>query len=220
MRRREFIGILSGGVVAWPVRLLAQQSPMPLVGVLNVRAASEAPQLLAAFRKGLKDTGFVEGQNVAIEYRFADNQSERLPELANDLVRHQAMVIAATNTPAAIAAKAATTSIPIVFATAGNPVQLGLVASFNEPGGNVTGVSQLAVDMAPKRLELLHELLPNARTVALLVNPVPRKSLGSAGSVQGLLARLRKTIRSLVSSKPQRASGSPQVLANARNTTA
>jgi putative tryptophan/tyrosine transport system substrate-binding protein len=144
---------------------------MPLVGVLNVRAASEAPQLLAAFRKGLKDTGFVEGQNVAIEYRFADNQSERLPELANDLVRHQAMVIAATNTPAAIAAKAATTSIPIVFATAGNPVQLGLVASFNEPGGNVTGVSQLAVDMAPKRLELLHELLPNARTVALLVNP-------------------------------------------------
>jgi putative ABC transport system substrate-binding protein len=149
MRRREFIGILSGGVVAWPVRLRAQQPTMPLVGVLNVRAAGEAPQLLAALRKGLKDSGFVEGQNVAIEYRFADNQSERLPELANDLVRHQAMVIAATNTPAAIAAKAATTSIPIVFATAGNPVQLGLVASFNEPGGNVTGVSQLAVDMAP-----------------------------------------------------------------------
>jgi ABC-type uncharacterized transport system substrate-binding protein len=171
MRRRKFIGILAGGVVAWPIKLRAQQPTMPVVGVLNVRAASEAPQLLAAFRKGLKDSGFVEGQNVTLEYRFADNQSDRLPDLANDLVRHQPTVIAATNTPAAIAAKAATTTIPIVFAIAGNPVRLGLVASFNEPGGNITGVSQLAVDMAPKRLELLRELFPKARIMALLVNP-------------------------------------------------
>jgi putative ABC transport system substrate-binding protein len=148
----------------------AQQQALPVIGVLNARGANEAPQLLAAFRQGLKESGFVEGQNVAIEYRFADHQNERLPALASELVHRQVTVIAATNTAAAVAAKAATTSIPIVFAIAANPIQLGLVASLNRPGGNVTGVTQLALDVTAKRLELLHQILPAATTMALLIN--------------------------------------------------
>jgi putative ABC transport system substrate-binding protein len=144
---------------------------MPVVGFLSARAAGDAPHLLAAFRQGLQDTGFTERQNVAIEYRFAGNQNERLPTLAADLVNHQVTMIAALTTPTALAANAATTTIPIVFEVGGDPVQLGLVASLNRPGGNVTGVTQLSIEVAPKRLELLHELLPTARVMALLVNP-------------------------------------------------
>ena len=144
---------------------------MPVIGFLNSRAPGNLPKLLAAFRQGLNDTGYIEGQNVAIEYRFAENQYERLPALAADLVRHQVSVIAATGSPAALAAMRATPIIPIVFETSGDPIKLGLVANLNRPGGNVTGVTQLVQEVEPKLLELLHELLPSIRIVALLVNP-------------------------------------------------
>jgi putative tryptophan/tyrosine transport system substrate-binding protein len=171
MRRRDFIKAIASSSVAWPVAARGQQSRLPVIGYLESWASSDAPQLVAATIQGLKDTGFIEGQNVAIEYRFGQNQNERLPALADDLVHRQVAVIAALGTPAAVAAKAATTTIPIVFGTAGDPVKLGLVASLNRPGGNVTGVSILTLAVTPKRLELLHELIPTAHIMALLVNP-------------------------------------------------
>src|SRR5262245_35661533 len=169
--RRKFLATLLGSAAAWPLAARARPQPMPVIGVLNSRASGDAPQLLAAFRQGLKDTGFVEGQNVRIEYRFAGNENERLPALAADLVHRQVTVIAATTTAAALAARAATTTIPIVVELAANPVQLDLVASLNRPGGNVTGVTHLNTEVAPKRLELLHELVPTTSTIAHLVNP-------------------------------------------------
>jgi putative tryptophan/tyrosine transport system substrate-binding protein len=170
VKRREFITLLGAATAAWPLAAYAQQ-PTPVIGLLDSRVRGETPQFLAATLQGLKDAGFVDGQNVAIEYRFAENQNERLPALAVDLVHRQVTVIAALGTPATLAAQAATSTIPIVFVTAGDPVRLGLVASLNRPGSNITGVSILAVEVAPKRLELLHELVPTARVMALLVNP-------------------------------------------------
>jgi putative ABC transport system substrate-binding protein len=151
IERRKFLATL-GGAAAWPLAARAQQPAMPVVGLLTARAASDAPHLLAAFRQGLQDTGFVERQNVASEYRFAGNQNERLPALAADLVNRQVTVIAALTTPAALAAKAATTTIPVVFETGGDPVQLGLVASLNQPGANITGVTNLAQETVAKRV--------------------------------------------------------------------
>jgi putative tryptophan/tyrosine transport system substrate-binding protein len=173
MRRREFIALLGGAAASplfRPTTARAQPS-MPVIGFISSRAPGDAPELLAAFLQGLKGAGFVEGQNVTVEYRFAENQNERLPALAADLVQRQVTVIAAPTTPAALAAKVATATIPIVVATAGDPVGLGLVASLNRPGGNVTGVTLLFVEVAAKRLELLHELIPTASIVGLLVNP-------------------------------------------------
>jgi putative ABC transport system substrate-binding protein len=144
---------------------------MPVIGFLSPRGPGDTPQLLASFRQGLKDSGFVEGQNVAIEYRFAENQNERLPALAADLVQRHVTVIAAAAVPAVVAARAATASIPIVFEMGDDPVRLGLVAGLDRPSGNVTGVAQLNREVAAKRLELLHELLPAARIAALLANP-------------------------------------------------
>jgi putative ABC transport system substrate-binding protein len=172
MRRREFIR-LSGGVATAallrPGAALAQQA-MPVIGYLNSRAPGADPLLLNAFRQGLKEAGFIEGQNVAIEYRFAENQNERLPELAADLVRRQVAVIVA-NGPATMPAKAASTSIPIVFAVGFDPVQLGLVASLNRPGGNITGVVTSFDEIGPKKLELAREIIPTATNLAALLDP-------------------------------------------------
>jgi putative tryptophan/tyrosine transport system substrate-binding protein len=168
VRRREFIAGL-GGAVAWPVVARAQQSDMPVVGFLD--NSSLNPSFRAAFIHGLGEGGYYEGRNVAVEYRWAEGRNERLPELAADLVRRQVAVIASFNTPSVLAARAATNAVPIVFALGIDPVQAGLVVSLNRPGGNLTGVTQLSVEVAAKRFELLHELAPKVTLVAILVNP-------------------------------------------------
>jgi putative ABC transport system substrate-binding protein len=169
MRRREFV-MLVGGAAAWPPAARAQQPTIPVIGFLGP-ALDTRQHWLAAFRKGLVAEGFVEGQNVTIEYRSADSGAEGLPELAADLVRRQVALIFASGPPAALAAKRAKLTIPIVFVSGGDPLQMGLVSSFHRPGGNVTGFYFLASELVAKRLALLHELLPRAKRVAVLVNP-------------------------------------------------
>src|ERR1700688_3776294 len=174
MRRRELLSLLGGAATSCmlpPLAARAQQAAMPVIGFLNAESAQGYARQLSAFLKGLGEAGYVEGQNVAIEYRWAEGQNERLPAMAADLVHRQVAVIAATTTAASLAAKAATTTIPIVFETGADPVELGLVPNLNHPGGNISGVTQTNQEVTPKRLQLLHELVPSDSIMGLLVNP-------------------------------------------------
>jgi putative ABC transport system substrate-binding protein len=171
MRRREFIAFIGGAVASWPERGRAQQPRLPVIGFLNGTSPQGYERFLQAFRKGLNETGYSENDNVAIEYRWAGGHYEQLPKLAADLISRGVNVIAATSTPANIIATAATKTIPIVFTTSSDPVELGLVSSLNRPGGNVTGAVTLNVEVGPKRLELLRSALPTARIVGVMINP-------------------------------------------------
>ena len=172
MRRREFVALLGGMAAVGPLAAREQQPTLPVVGVLGSTSLDDRPPLLAAFRQGLDEAGYVEGRNIAMEYRWAEGQYDRLPALAAELVSNQVAVIVASGPPAcALAAKSATATIPIVFATGGDPIALGLVASLNRPGGNITGVSLFNVALVPKQLELVSELVPKAGVIAALVNP-------------------------------------------------
>ena len=193
MQRREFLTIL-GGTAIWPLAARAQQPPLPVIGFLSSASPDLYAIRLRAFHQGLKDAGYVEGQNVAVEYRWAEGQNNRLPVLAAELVHRQVdVIVAGGGTPSAVAAKAATATIPIVFAVGVDPVALGLVTSLNRPGGNLTGITNMNVEVGPKRLELLRELIPTATNIALLVNPTSpnlaepfTRSMKAAASTLGL----------------------------------
>jgi putative ABC transport system substrate-binding protein len=200
--RRDFITLL-GGAATWPLAVRAQQQPaLPVVGFLGIRSLEAGRSVIAAFRAGLQETGYREGQNVAFAYAWADNRSERLAPLAADLVRRQVAVIVAYGAAAALAAKAATTTIPIVFATGGDPVSLGIVSSLNRPGGNLTGSSGLGNALGSKRLQLLHELAPDAKAMAYLVNPANPNAQGDAQDMQAAAGVLSLQVSILNASIP------------------
>ena len=184
MRRREFIAALGGAAAHWPLAASAQQSAMPVIGLLGSATASVWTPQVGAFHQGLRDAGYVEGNNVSIEARWANGQYDRLPAMAAELVQRQVTVIAAFSTPAARAAKAATTTIPIVFTTIANPVQIGLVASLSRPDGNMTGATNLGVEVEPKLVQLMHDAVPRAKIIALLVNPTNFNSETLSRSLQ------------------------------------
>jgi putative ABC transport system substrate-binding protein len=204
VKRREFITLLGGAAAVWPLAARAQQTAMPVIGYLDAGSPESHAHLVAALRKGLSETCFAEGQTVTIDYRWAHNENDRLAELAADLVRRRVAVIATgVNTPAALMAKAATSSIPIVFGSGVDPVQAGLVASLNQPGGNITGVTIMNVELAAKRLGLLRELLPQAASFAVLVNPTNPVSGVVTAEARAAASALRVRIEVLSASTNQ-----------------
>ena len=182
MKRREFITLVGGVAAAWPIVVHAQQPALPVVGFFNL--STVRPFMEAALRQGLSETGYIEGQNVTIEFHWANGHVDQLAALAADLVRRRVSVVVATGTPAALAAKDATATIPVVFETAGDPVKLGLVASLNRPGRNITGVTQLSSELVAKRLGLLHDLVPAAKVIGFLVNPIDPRAETQTGEMQ------------------------------------
>ena len=203
MQRRKFIALLSGAA-AWPFTTRAQQPARPVIGFLSSASPDLYANRLRAFRQGLKEAGYVEGQNVAIEYRWAEGQNNRLPALAAELVqRHVDVIAAAGGTPSAVAAKAATATIPVVFGVAVDPVKIGLVASLNRPGGNLTGITNLNVEVGPKRLELLRELIPTATNIAVLVNPTSPIAEPFARAMQAAARTLGQQVYVLQASAEQ-----------------
>jgi putative tryptophan/tyrosine transport system substrate-binding protein len=191
MQRREFITFLGGTAVAWPLAAHAQQPALPVIGFLNVASPGPLRQQIAAFHEGLKESDYVEGLNVAVEYRWAEGQYDRLPALAADLVRRQvSVIVSGGSAPAVLAAKAASTTIPIVFTTGADPVRVGLVASLNRPGGNITGAYMFTSGLEAKRLGLLHEIVPKVTTIAVLVNPNYSDAESQLRDVQEAAARL------------------------------
>jgi ABC-type uncharacterized transport system substrate-binding protein len=203
MRRRDFIGLLGGAAVAWPLGALGQPSARPVVAVLGAGSPGGYwTALFDAFRQGLGETGYSEGRNLAMETRWAEDHNDRLPALATELIGYRPAVLAAFATAAAQAAKSATTTVPVVFGTIADPVQIGLVSSLNHPGGNVTGVTQLSVEVGPKLLELLHEAVPSAAVVALLVNPANPNTATESRTAQQAAQRLGVQVRVLNASTP------------------
>jgi ABC-type uncharacterized transport system substrate-binding protein len=225
MKRREFITLLGSAAAAWPLAARAQQTAMPVIGYLSSRSPDDTTHLLAGFRQGLADGGFIERQNVTMEYRWALGQYDRLPELATELARLPVLVVVATGgEPAALAAKAAISTIPIVFATGTDPVKAGLVASYNRPGGNATGINFQTADMEAKRLGLLHEFMPQAKAVAFLYNqnsqqlrancttcerPRARSACRLMRFMRALITRSTPPLGRWFNSKPQRSSLRP-----------
>jgi putative ABC transport system substrate-binding protein len=199
VKRREFITLIGGAAATWPLGARAQQASLPVIGFLNSASADGYAVMANAFKQGLKETNYIEGQNVAIEYRWADNKNNRLPALAADLVSHRVTVIFA-NSPSVPAAKAATDTIPIIFMTGDDPVRLGFVSSFNRPGGNTTGVTILSGALAAKRLGLLHELLPHAKTIAVLIDLGFQPSEGFEADIEAAALVLRLSIQRLEAS--------------------
>ena len=198
MKRRAFISLLGGAAIAWPLAARAQQAAMPVIGFVYPGVPELSAGVVAAFRKGLNDAGFIEGRNVTVEYRFGYNDNARLPELIAELVQRGVAVIATpASTPAALAAKAATTTIPIVFSVGADPVEIGLVASLNRPGGNVTGISSMNAELGAKRLGLLHELLPRAVRFAVLINPNNRSSDALIRDLQATASAIGKQVEVL-----------------------
>jgi putative ABC transport system substrate-binding protein len=219
MKRRDFIALLGGAAAAWPVAAPAQQPVMPVIGFLSGQSPDNSAHLVMMFRRGLAEIGYTEGQNVAIEYRWALGQNDRLPALAADLVGRRVTVIAATaggGTPASLAAKAATTTIPIVFSSGADPVKLGLVASLNRPGGNVTGISWLTFALDGKRLGLLRELLPKLPVLPVLLNPTFLDATRQLGEIQQAAQTIRQDITILNASTIREIDAAFETLAQMR----